>query len=107
MNASGPLGRATSGLMAGLAGAAALDAATYADIVIRVRHPSSLPARSAARLAAASMAAQGLTDPREWSLGEWLSHLIPHLAYGMATTAALGRRPDTATGLCRNPGPML
>lgn len=31
------------------------------------------------------MAAMKLTDPRQWGLSGWLSDLIPHLAYGMAT----------------------
>ncbi len=43
------------------------------------------------------MAAAGITDPREWSAGSWLSDLVPHLAYGLATAAVweLARpRPD-------------
>ena len=31
------------------------------------------------------MAALGVTDPREWSAGSWLSDLLPHLAYGLVT----------------------
>jgi len=32
-----------------------------------------------------SMASMGVTDPRSWSRADWLSDLIPHLAYGLTT----------------------
>ena len=32
--------------------------------------------------------AVGVTDPRQWDLNSWLSDLVPHLAYGLATTVA-------------------
>jgi hypothetical protein len=35
------------------------------------------------------MAALGVTDPRKWSLEEWLADLLPHLGYGAATAAVL------------------
>lgn len=60
------------------------------------------------------MAALGITDPREWSAGSWLSDLVPHLAYGFVTagvwelmrpdapgavaTGRTGRVPDAAIG---------
>jgi|SRR3954447_9865480 hypothetical protein len=31
------------------------------------------------------MAALGVTDPRTWPAGSWLSDLVPHLAYGLVT----------------------
>lgn len=34
------------------------------------------------------MAALGVTDPREWTLDSWITDLLPHLAYGVVTTAA-------------------
>jgi hypothetical protein len=33
------------------------------------------------------MAATGVSDPREWSVPDWLSDLVPHLAYGLTTAA--------------------
>jgi hypothetical protein len=41
------------------------------------------------------MAALGVTDPRTWPADSWLSDLLPHLAYGLATAAAFDafRRP--------------
>jgi hypothetical protein len=29
--------------------------------------------------------ALGVTDPRQWNLNSWLSDIVPHLAYGLAT----------------------
>jgi hypothetical protein len=41
------------------------------------------------------MAALGVTDPRSWPAGSWVSDLVPHLAYGLATAAVYEslRRP--------------
>jgi hypothetical protein len=30
-----------------------------------------------------------ITDPRQWSTSDWLSDLVPHLAYGVVAAAAL------------------
>lgn len=38
-----------------------------------------------------SMAALDVTDPRSWSGQDWLSDVLPHLAYGAVTHAALRR----------------
>ncbi|WP_192772512.1 hypothetical protein [Plantactinospora soyae] len=40
-----------------------------------------------------------ITDPRRWSRSDWLSDVVPHLAYGMAARATLdhlnqARRPN-------------
>ena len=35
------------------------------------------------------MTALGVTDPRTWSRADWLSDVVPHLAYGIAAGAAL------------------
>ncbi|HKC28011.1 MAG TPA: hypothetical protein VKB75_08350 [Jatrophihabitans sp.] len=45
----------------------------------------------AAAMAAADvpMAVGGLTDPRSWSLPDWLSDVVPHLAYGVVTAWTL------------------
>lgn len=54
------------------------------------------PVRGAALLTAGAMVgsngplvAFGITDPRDWSRDAWLSDLLPHLAYGLATTATV------------------
>ncbi|SFO86757.1 hypothetical protein SAMN05421810_101243 [Amycolatopsis arida] len=36
---------------------------------------------------AAPMTALGVTDPRTWSTTDWLSDVVPHLAYGLTTVA--------------------
>lgn len=35
------------------------------------------------------MVAQGLTDPRTWGIGGWISDIVPHVAYGLATAAVV------------------
>ncbi|SOD62621.1 hypothetical protein SAMN06297387_106198 [Streptomyces zhaozhouensis] len=39
----------------------------------------------------APMAALGISDPRRWSAGDWLSDLLPHAAYGLVTAWTLAR----------------
>ncbi|NRQ40108.1 hypothetical protein HII36_51040 [Nonomuraea sp. NN258] len=34
------------------------------------------------------LAALGITDPRKWSASDWLSDLVPHLAYGVTAYLA-------------------
>jgi hypothetical protein len=36
------------------------------------------------------LVAMGITDPRDWSLTDWASDVIPHLAFGVVTAAVLG-----------------
>ncbi len=57
------------------------------------------PVRTGVLLGLAAMAASdapialtGASDPRSWTRADWLSDLIPHLAYGLATAATLRRR---------------
>ena len=41
--------------------------------------------------------ALGVSDPRTWAAAGWVSDLLPHLAYGLATAAvyeALAGRTD-------------
>ncbi|WP_264064954.1 hypothetical protein [Mycobacterium montefiorense] len=46
------------------------------------------------------MTVLGVTNPLSWSLGDWISDLIPHLGYGIVTAlvlhylAPLRQRPD-------------
>ena len=35
------------------------------------------------------MTVLGITDPRTWSTVDWVSDVVPHLAYGLATHATL------------------
>jgi hypothetical protein len=52
-------------------------------------------------LGAAAMAASdypatrlGLTEPRDWSATDWLSDVVPHMAYGLATAIAFEAAHD-------------
>lgn len=36
-----------------------------------------------------SMAALGVSDPRTWTAADWVSDVVPHLAYGAVTWAVL------------------
>jgi len=33
------------------------------------------------------MTALGITDPKQWSATDWVSDVVPHLAYGLVTAA--------------------
>jgi hypothetical protein len=35
------------------------------------------------------MAALGISDPRTWSVADWVSDVVPHAAYGVVTAGAL------------------
>jgi hypothetical protein len=63
--------------------------------------PSSVTGTLVTALAAMTasglpMAALGVSDPRSWSLSDWLSDLVPHLAYGLVTTATYAAFPVAA-----------
>ncbi len=70
---------------------------TY-SVLINGRGESRLvPTGVALGLAAMVMAdvpivVTGNGDPRTWSTADWLSDLIPHLAYGLTSAAVLERR---------------
>jgi hypothetical protein len=47
-------------------------------------------------LSGGGMTALGVTDPRHWTRTDWLSDLVPHLAYGVAAAVTWDRlRPPT------------
>jgi hypothetical protein len=79
----GPLPGAATGVAVG-AVAGLLDPALR-----RLPPPLSALLLGAAAMAAsnAPMTRRGLTDPARWSKTEWASDAIPHLAYGLVTTA--------------------
>jgi hypothetical protein len=82
-SALGPLAGYWDGLLLGVLGG------------VTMSHDDS-PVVTTAALTAGAMAgsngpliALGITDPRTWTRDDWLSDAIPHLAYGLATTATL------------------
>jgi hypothetical protein len=36
------------------------------------------------------MVVLGITDPRTWSAADWISDVLPHLAYGAVVTTTMG-----------------
>jgi hypothetical protein len=87
---------ALSGVGTGVAVGAALGALRWFGVrPPRVLGPV-LVGLVAMAVADAPMAGLGISDPRRWSTGDWLADAVPHLAYGVATCAALdaldGRR---------------
>jgi hypothetical protein len=80
---------ALSGAATGVAVGAALGALRAAGFRPRPRVgwlAAGLAAMAAANL---PMVRLGVTDPRRWSARDWLSDLVPHLAYGAVTYPTL------------------
>lgn len=46
----------------------------------------------------ASMAGLGVSDPRTWSSADWLSDVVPHLAYGLVAAGAYALFDRTGHG---------
>jgi hypothetical protein len=44
------------------------------------------------------MGGLGVTDPGQWSASDWLSDVLPHLAYGAVTYGALALTDRSTTG---------
>lgn len=66
---------------------------------VRGRRPFWMAATALSALAMAvgnvPAIASGSTDPRRWDVADWLSDVVPHVAYGLAgvaTADAIGRR---------------
>lgn len=83
----GPLQGVLAGVTAGaLAGVAR-------GLGLRLPWPVSGLVVGATAMAAAdgSMAALGVSDPREWDAASWAADAVPHAAYGAVTAAVLHR----------------
>jgi uncharacterized membrane protein len=48
-------------------------------------------------------AALGVSDPRTWDAAAWLSDVVPHLAFGAVTYAALAEPPGGSVPLANSP----
>jgi RsiW-degrading membrane proteinase PrsW (M82 family) len=82
----GPL----TGIAAGV-GTGALIGAMYGLGWRPRRSLLALAAGGAAMLAGnGPMTVLGITDPRSWSATDWISDVVPHLAYGAVTAALIG-----------------
>lgn len=82
----GPLLGIAAGLMAGVALGVARGFGWRPNPVV-----GTLAATGVALLAGnAPMTLLKVTDPRHWSPSDWLSDLVPHLAFGVAAQSVLG-----------------
>jgi uncharacterized membrane protein len=50
-----------------------------------------------------TVAALGVSDPRTWDAASWLSDVVPHLAFGAVTYAALAEPPSGSVPLAKSP----
>jgi hypothetical protein len=72
-----------------------LGAGAVYGLLTRDRHPSwatnALALTALAMIGSnAPMTLLGLTDPRQWSVSDWISDVLPHLAYGVAAASVYG-----------------
>lgn len=86
------------GALAGAANGLAVGALAGTLRAAGVRLPAAL---GAPLLGAASMLATdlpiarlGVSEPRRWAAGDWLSDAVPHLVYGVVTHATLAAQDD-------------
>lgn len=81
----GPL----TGLVVGVGVGAALGFARAAGLRTGVLSTTVLGTLGALAGSNGPMAILGVTDLRSWSVSDWVSDVVPHLAYGAVTAATL------------------
>jgi hypothetical protein len=85
------------GALLGIAAGTGVGAAFGLVRGMGLRLPAWLAAPAAGAVAMAAgngpMVALGVTDPRSWSRVDWMSDVVPHLAYGVVTAIALEGGP--------------
>lgn len=76
---------------------------------VRLPRPLGAIATGAVAMAATDvpMTALGLTDPRTWTTADWLSDVVPHLAYGAVTHSALVATEGPGDAPRRAPGSVV
>jgi hypothetical protein len=89
-NRLGGLG-ALAGILAGVGLGAALGAARAAGWRPGLLGGSAVACTGALLVGNGPMTVLGVTDPRSWSATDWVSDLVPHLAYGAVTAGVLHR----------------
>jgi hypothetical protein len=75
------------GILSGLVVGAGYGAARAAGWRPSATTAGALATVGAIAVSAAPMAAIGVSNPRDWSLSDWVSDVVPHIAYGWVTTA--------------------
>lgn len=83
------------GPLAGIASGISIGALLGLSRSVGIRPPlfvSSILAASGALVGTnGPTAALGVTDPRAWVAKDWISDIVPHLAYGIVAAGVLGR----------------
>jgi hypothetical protein len=103
--------------LAGLGGLSGLIAGTGTGAILGVAQAAGLRVGTITATAVVLLAGNGpmtvlgVSDPRTWSAVDWVSDVVPHLAYGAVTVAVLdamtsrrpapGRRRPRARRCCR------
>lgn len=98
---------ALAGIKVGLG--VGVTASVARSLGVRLPAPIAVTLTGAAAMAASDLptAALGISDPRDWSALDWVSDVVPHLAYGVATHSVLtaferkDRDSSVGTGLAR------
>jgi hypothetical protein len=86
---------ALSGILTGVGVGAAYGLARGLGWRPRADLAGALLAGAAMTVTDGSMTALGVTDPRTWRAADWLSDVVPHVAYGLVTAVvADAAEPD-------------
>lgn len=82
------------GILSGLVVGAAYGAVRAAGRRPNTAVAGTIAAVGAIAVSAAPMATVGVSNPRDWSLSDWVSDVVPHLAYGWVTAATYAAMQD-------------
>jgi hypothetical protein len=85
---------ALAGIATGVAVGAMYGAARALGLRASVPASAVLTGLAAMTASNGAMAALGVTDPRKWSAADWVSDVVPHLAYGVGTAATYAGMRD-------------
>jgi hypothetical protein len=85
---------ALTGILAGIGAGALLGAARAAGWRPGLVQGSAVAGTAALLAGNGPMTVLGVTDPRSWSATDWVSDVVPHLAYGAVAAGLLHRLTD-------------
>jgi hypothetical protein len=89
---------ALMGLVVGICGGAALGWVDTLGLRAPVPVTAALVGAGVMAGTDAPMTGLGISDPRSWSAGDWLSDLLPHAAYGVVTAWTFRQLTDPQGG---------
>ena len=82
---------ALTGIVAGVGAGALLGAARAAGWRPGFGQATAVAGTAALLAGNGPMTVLGVTDPRSWSAADWISDIVPHLAYGTVAAGVLRR----------------